>query len=788
MIRDPRLEELLGQYVEHHQLHGERLEPDELCRQAPELLAELKRCIRQYEELERTFDHSRIGTGATTAASPAELPAFDGFRTIERLGGGGAGEVYKLEDLELGRTVAAKVVRRDSSLRRGLDDFLREARTLALFEDPRIVKVLEFRSRADPPVLLMEYVEGFELNRLGGSLEFAQRARVMLEITEAIDRAHRLGIQHRDLKPANIMLDAELRPRILDFGLSHGDPNRGHGLGTLSYMAPEQIDHTRPIDARTDVYALGVVFYELLCGARPYDGETESDLVAAIRQGRPRLPVEVEPEVPEPLQAITLKAMEIDPDARYASARDMALELKRFLDRKPVLARPTLYQTALEQRLHPHLEQVREWLRIKLIYPHEADRLRSAYASLRAREDDWIVESRVLSFSQIALYLGAFLLFCGSLLYFGAFLMDAVDGLVGPTLVFGLPFVGLNVAGHLLYRREQKAVAVAFYLGAVMLLPLFLLIVFHEAGVWSQQPDAAGQLLPDSGVSNRQLQIAAFLACAWSGWLAARTRTVGLSACFTALLCVFHLTILGDLGLRSWLEQGRWDRLALLLLPLFAVVAAFGVLSESRAQSWFARPLYLTAAGLFVLSLELLALDGKAFALLGLSVAPFQGADVSDPVLLDTLAAMALNGMLVYLVGWLLDRRGTPLMHTASWLLYVISPFAILEPIAYLNSVGEYSRRFLWLYLLLALAISFLSYYRQRKSFYYAGLLNTGTSLWFITEEYEWFDRPAWAVAVVVIGLAVLVAGFGLAARERRRRAALASATSAVTSEEKWRR
>jgi len=97
-------------------------------------------------------------------------------------------------------------------------------------------------------------------------------------------------------------------------------------------------------------------------------------------------------------------------------------------------------------------------------------------------------------------------------------------------------------------------------------------------------------------------------------------------------------------------------------------------------------------------------------------------------------------------------------------------------------------RRFLWLYLLLALAISFLSYYRQRKSFYYAGLLNTGTSLWFITEEYEWFDRPAWAVAVVVIGLAVLVAGFGLAARERQRRAALASATSAVTSEGKWRR
>jgi serine/threonine protein kinase len=770
VTRAKRLEELLARYVERHQLRGERLTPEELCQDAPELLDELRQCIRQYDELERTLDGPDVGSGPPIEQSQGELPSFEGFRTIERLGRGGGGEVYKLEDIELGRTVAAKVVRGDSPLRQGLDEFLREARTLALFEDPRIVKLFEFRGRSDPPVLLMEYVEGFELDRLGGSLEFAQRARVMFEITDAIERAHRLGLQHRDLKPANIMLDSELRPRILDFGLSQSDPQRGHGLGTLAYMAPEQIDRTRPIDARADVYALGIVFYELLCGARPYGGEDPSRLVAAIRQGRPRLPVEIEPDVPEPLQAIALKAMERDPDARYASARELALELKRFLEGQPVLARPTLYQTALERRLHPHLEQIREWLRIKLIYPHEAQRLRSVYASLEARDDDWIVESRVLSFSQIALYLGAFLLLCGSLLYFGAFLLDTVEGLIGPTLVFGLPFVGLNVAGHLLYRREQQAVAVAFYLGAVILLPLYLLIVFHEAGIWPQQPAAEGQLLPDSGVSNRQLQIAAFLACAWSGWLAARTRTVGLSACCTALLCVFHLTVLGDLGLRTWLEQGHWDRLSLHLLPLLIVAAVLGFFSEARGQSWFSRPLYLSATALFVLSLELLALGGKAFAYLGLSMAPFQGSDVSDPVLLDTLAAMTLNGLLIYLAGWLLDRRGTSLMQTSSWLLYVISPFAILQPIAYLNLVDDYSRRFLWLYLVLALAITILSHYRQRKSFYYAGLLNTGTALWLITAEYEWFDRPAWAVVVVLIGLAVLAAGFGLASSERHRR------------------
>ena len=92
----------------------------------------------------------------------------------------------------------------------------------------------------------------------------------MVEIAEAIDHAHRLGIQHRDLKPANVMLDARLSPKILDFGLSRSESDRGHGLGTLAYMAPEQLDPSLPIDARVDVYALGVMLYELLCSVRPF--------------------------------------------------------------------------------------------------------------------------------------------------------------------------------------------------------------------------------------------------------------------------------------------------------------------------------------------------------------------------------------------------------------------------------------------------------------------------------------------------------------------------------------
>jgi len=768
MTTNTRLEELFARYVEHHVVHGSSLSPEEFCVDEPELIEPLRKLIRHYEQVS---DVLSMSASATKEAPPKEpLPTFAGFRTIERLGGGGSGEVFKLEDLELGRFVAGKVLRPGGTLSADVASFLREARTLALFEDPRIVRIFEFRSQADPPVLLMEFVDGFELGRIGHSLEYAQRARVMIEIAETLEHAHSLGIQHRDLKPSNIILDAQLRPRILDFGLSGGDPHKGHGRGTLAYMAPEQLDPDRPIDARSDVYALGVILYELLCGATPYRGDSQSELIEAITSGHPKLPVEIEPTVPEPLQAIALKAMEKRPEDRYASAKEMAQELRRYLDSRPVLARPTIYQSALQGRVRPHLEQLREWLRLKLIYPHEADRLTHAYRQLEAREDDWIVESRRLSFSQIALYLGAFLLFCGSLLYFLAYHMEAVEGLGSPLLVMALPFVGLNVVGRLLYAQDKKAVAVAFYLGAVVLLPLFVLIVLEEAGIWLVDPQNERELFGEGFVSNRQLQAATLLGCIWSFWLALTTRTVGLSACFTFLAVMFSLAVLADFDLGSWLEDGRYDVLAVHLMPVLVVMAGLGRFAEASGRPWLSRPLYLAAVGLFVAILELVALDGRAMHYLGISFAPPEAAEVPNPLLLNTVTAMTANGLLIYAAGWLLDRYGSSLMKTSASLLFIISPFAILEPLAYLNHDGHFSRRFDWLYLALALAITLLSRFRQRKSFYYAGLINTGIAIVLITDHYEWLDRPAWALTVGAVGLLALAAGALLSSVERRRR------------------
>ena len=779
MTPSDELETLLAEIVLHHEQHGVLPPMEDFVARRPELGRDLVAMAYRYLAVSASLDTGAIEingvrTGATdvaAAVSAPALPSIEGFRTIERIGTGGMGEVYKLQDLKLGRIVAAKVIRRDADgrLRAGVPEFLREAKSLALFSDPRIVRIFECRMETEPAVIIMEHVDGFELGRLGPSLEFRQRAKIIRDVCHAVHHAHTLGIQHRDLKPSNIMVDGALAPKILDFGLSDSDPGRGHLRGTVHYIAPEQLDPSQHIDARTDVYALGVILYELLCGATPYQGQTTDDVLDAVRRAQPRLPVEINAAVPESLQAIALKAMERRPADRYQSAQEMAQDLDRYLDGRLVSAKPTQYATALSARVKPHLDQVSEWLRVKLIYPHEAARLTAAYRALDAREDDWIVASRTLSYSQIALYLGAFFLFAGSLFYFVAHRVEgAVTGLTGPVLILGVPFAGLNLAGRWLYRREHQAVAVAFYLGGLTLLPLFLLILLYERGLWVASAEAAHQLFTDGTVSNRQLQITIGLTGMWATWLALRTRTSALSTVSALLLFLFAIAIFSDFGLRHWLEDGHYDLVALHLALLVPLYGAAAWLLERSGRLWFARPAYIAGALTLIGALDLFALNGKLLHYAGVSMRAFQPPDVPVPALLDTLTGLALCGLVFYLAAAAIERRGSAAMTPAAQVLFTIAPFSMLEPLAYLSETAIYHERFDWLYLGLAIGIALLSHRRQRRSFYYAGLINAGVALYLIADRHGWFDRPAWAMTLVGVGLATLTLGFLLDHRRRR--------------------
>jgi len=200
------------------------------------------------------------------------------------------------------------------------------------------------------------------------------------------------------------------------------------------------------------------------------------------------------------------------------------------------------------------------------------------------------------------------------------------------------------------------------------------------------------------------------------------------------------------------------------------VYAILGAAADRLEHGWLSRPLYRGAALLLMVLLELLALKGRMFHYLGFSLQVWQSAKVSDPHLLDTIAAMTLNGLAFYGIAAVSRRRGTELMAGAAGLLFAVSPFAVLQPLAYLVRSAGYSLRYDWIYLGLALAVTLLSERRQRKSFYYAGLLNTGAALYLIAEHRHWFDQPFWGVTLILVGLIALVAGFLLDRQSRRDR------------------
>ncbi len=252
------------------------------------------------------------------------------------IGQGGMGEVYRARDTRLDRTVAIKVVRTDFSER-----FEREARSISALNHPNICTLHDVGTEDGTPYLVMEFVDGAPI---AGPLPAADVVRVGVQICDALEAAHRKGIVHRDLKPANI-LSTKAGIKLLDFGLAKLQPmvagaarpgeeatvaalTGAHTIvGTPHYMAPEQIEG-RDADARTDIFALGCVLYELITGKRAFDGKTSSNVMAAVLATEPRQISALAPVTPAALEWVVLRCLEKDPDTRWQSARDVALQLK----------------------------------------------------------------------------------------------------------------------------------------------------------------------------------------------------------------------------------------------------------------------------------------------------------------------------------------------------------------------------------------------------------------------------------------------------------------------------
>jgi serine/threonine-protein kinase len=280
------------------------------------------------------------------------------YEVRSKLGEGGMGEVYLARDTELGRTVAVKVLSADVAIdERRMNRFVQEARAASALNQPNILTIYEIGRADGVPFIATEFIDGETLRerlrssplRLGDALDIAAQA------AGALAAAHAAGIVHRDVKPENVMLRRDHVVKVLDFGLAKLTEDRttlnpddaptrllvntdsGVVMGTAQYMSPEQARGLE-VDARTDIFSLGVVLYEMVAGRAPFEGATQSDVLVSILDREPTPLARFAPDVPMELERIVAKALAKDHEARYQTMKDLAIDLRALKQRLEVEA------------------------------------------------------------------------------------------------------------------------------------------------------------------------------------------------------------------------------------------------------------------------------------------------------------------------------------------------------------------------------------------------------------------------------------------------------------------
>ncbi|MHC4199714.1 MAG: WD40 repeat domain-containing serine/threonine protein kinase, partial [Planctomycetota bacterium] len=350
------------------------------CPQCKERLETIRRNLALEAELRgEAFDPTQVLLPPVAASGTAGIP-HDGtidpmagiplfprserYEPLGELGRGGMGVVYKAHDSKLNRVVALKVlIAGEGASHEEVERFFGEATAAARLRHPNIVPIHELDVKEGRHYFTMDFVEGGPLSKLIVERKLTPlRAVAMLrDVARAVHHAHEQGIIHRDLKPGNIIITPDGQPMVMDFGLAkqvESDKKltrSGVAMGTPEYMAPEQArGETKAADARTDVWALGAVLYEMVTGLPPFVGATSFDIVTRVVHDDPIPPRKHNHACPRDVETICLKCLEKDPRRRYQTADELAEDCRRLLDGEPIAARPASLVYRTRKKLARH--------------------------------------------------------------------------------------------------------------------------------------------------------------------------------------------------------------------------------------------------------------------------------------------------------------------------------------------------------------------------------------------------------------------------------------------------
>jgi serine/threonine protein kinase len=714
------------------------------------------------ERIEAAWRVRQSGFGKTRRVNNVEQtePRLPGFRIERKLGEGSLGAVYAAHDEKLNRRVAIKVLRRrpDESLQRPILD---EARRAAALSDPAVVTIYSVLDETDPPAIVMEWVEGFPLDRFASQLNFSQKAHLLREIARGLAVAHEHGVIHRDLKPDNVIVGPDMRPRILDFGLAlsldEAGALAGGFEGTPLYASPEQVQG-KPLTPASDIFSLGSMMFKVLTGRVPFAGETVPEVLTAIATTAPPFLRDVAMGVPEDLQAICLACLAWNPADR-PTAPEIALELGRFLVGEPVRLRPKLYDDLLRRSVSEYSTQAQTWESQSIISRDERDALEIVHRRLLADEDHWIVEARRITPLQTILSGATWLAVVATVLT--VWMLRDELGAPWRWLLPAYFTTVLFVAGHSARRQKENLAAATFLAGATLAIAPCTLSLLAELHLFNTPPGNVKQLF--TGIfTNEQVLAASLTALVVSVSSLWRMKMTGFAWTTATLAATSYVSLL---LLFNWLDK-KPEIEALWCLPLAAMEPIALVLERQGRVRWTV-PFHLIALLAVVVGLDIIALNGPTLKMIGINGSRWP---YFDEHRLDAFS-IVLNGLL-FLAFMLFTERSRSLdLRRASKLLEVLAILHTLSAL-FANAMDHrddaYVRVDVWLYLGAAALFMVLAPFRSRWRLLVGGLAGCGLGSYLLVDLHL-VDRKQFIVGLGFVGL---LAALGTYAYVRRRSAA----------------